>query len=442
MESFVFEVLMARKALFPTAFLIFYSSICFGSGFFTPEVGAKAVARGGAFIASCDDLSALYLNPGALSRIKGTNLYTNVNFDVMHTYYRREPYLDAVWNRNPLDVIPFFAVSSDFHLDDWTFAFGVYGPYGVTQRYPYSKPQRYAVLEANSVQIYFSLGVGWTPVKYVRLGADLIMTQFIKEDYYGYSILKDRNAKYDIEAGFMAKSDFSPAWSGGIILQPAPFFELAFSYISRTKPLLKGTLTANLPEFYGALLGYDVYKDNIEVQLDYPDQFRGGVRYIFRDIFDIEAAFSYIPWSSVSEFPVDLENETLIEDFDLALYWEDSWSYRLGGSYRLDDHWQFHGGYFWENPATPDQTLGPGGIEGNRNSFSGGITLSYFGFDATFAYAHVFMDDRQTEAPDVPGTLDDGHGKFKGSFDHIVGAVNINFEKLYYTFKGFNPAPK
>lgn len=431
---------MARKALLVVVFLLLFSSVCFGSGFFTPEVGTKAIARGGAFIAGCDDLSALYLNPGALSRIKGTNLYLNVNYDIMHTYYRREPYMNAVWNRNPLDVIPFLGVSSDFNLEDWTFAFGLYGPYGVTQRYPYNGPQRYAVLEANSVQIYYALGVGWTPFRWVRIGADLLMTQFSKEDYYGFSILKDRNPKYDIEAAFLAESDFIPSWSAGIILEPVPWVNLAFSYISRSQPILKGTLTATMPDFYSALLGYDVYEDKISVFLDYPDQFRGGIRYIYRDIFDIEAAFSYIPWSSVSKFPVDLEKEELLEDFDLELLWEDSWSYRLGGSYRINDHWQLHAGYFWENPATPDRTLGPGGIEGDRNNFSGGVTLSYFGFDFTVAYAHIFMDDRETDAPDVPGTMDDGHGRFKSSFDYIAGAFNINFEKMYYTFKGYNPA--
>lgn len=434
---------MTVRILILTALIVLIlCSFAYGSGFFTPEVGAKGIARGGAFIAGCDDLSALYLNPGALSRVKGTNLLLQVNYDIMHTYYRREPYLDAVWNRNPLDVIPYFAVSSDFRLEDWTFGFGLFGPYGVTQRYRYNGPQRYTVLETNSVQIYYALSVGWHPIKWARVGANIMMTQFSKEDYYGFSVLKDRNAEYDVTAQFLAESDFVPTWSAGVILEPVPWFNLGFSYIARSAPVLKGSLTAEMPDFYAALLGYDTYVDKISVFLDYPDQFKGGIRWIYRDIFDIEAAFSYIPWSSVDKFPVDLEKEILIEDFDLILLWEDSWSYRLGGTWRINDHWQLHGGYFYEEPATPIETAGPGGMEAERNAFSGGLTLSYFGIDLTLGYAHVFMDDREIPAPDEPGTLDDGRGKHKASFDHLAGAVNMNFEKLYYTFKGRGPKPK
>ena len=414
-------------------------SVVFASGFFTPEVGAKSAARGGAFIAACDDLTALYLNPGALSRIKGSNLLLQVNYDVMHTYYRREPYLPAVWNRNPLDVIPFLGVSTDFHLDSWTFAFGLFGPNGVTQRYRYDGPQRYSVLEANSVQIYYALAAGWQPLNWLRVGANFMMTQFSKEDYYGFSVLHDRNAKYDVEAQFLAKSDFMPTWSAGVILEPVSWFNLAFAYIAASEPDLKGALTAEMPPFYADLLGYEIYSDKIEVGIQYPDQYRGGARFIYRDIFDVELAFSFIPWSSLVSFPVDLEKEELIEDFDLELYWRDSWSYRVGSSYRIDDHWQLHAGYYFEEPATPKRTHGPGGVENDRNAFSGGMTLSYLGMDLTFSYAHVFMDDQEIPPPPVEGTLDDGRGKYKGSFDMFLGAINMNFEKMHYAFRGIRP---
>jgi long-chain fatty acid transport protein len=409
----------------------------YASGFFTPEVGARAIARGGAYIAGVEDLTAMYLNPGGLSRIKGTNMYLGTHWDVMHTYYRREPYLPAVRNRNPLDIIPFFATSSDFGLEDWTFAFGAYGPNGVTQRYPDNGPQRYSVHEANSVQLYIMGGVGWQPVRWLRLGLEGGISNLAKEDYYGFSILKDRNYKYDIKAQFLAESEFKPMWTTGVILEPVSWFHIGFSYIPRMTGVdLVGTLKADLPEFYAALLGYDEYVDKIKVTIDFPEQYRGGVRFLYRDIFDVEAAFSFIPWSVLTGFPVDLESEELMADFDLPLYWEDSWCWRFGGTYNLGDHFKFHGGYFWENPATPEETMGPGGIEGIRNAFSGGLTMTWFGMDLNFAYAHVFMDDRIVDDVSTESELDDGRGKYKAEFDHIYGSININFEKLYYTFKG------
>lgn len=434
---------MMRKSIsFFFLLTMLVSSDVFASGFFTPEVGAKAVGRGGAFIAGADDLTALYLNPGALSRVKGTDFLLQCNWDIMRTWYRREPYKDAVRNRNPIDPIQFLAISSDFRLEDWTFAIGLYGPYGVTQRYPYNGPQRYSVLEANSVQVYYALGIGWHPLRWLRIGLNGMITQFSKEDYYKYSVLGDNNPKYDVTVQFVAESDYLPTWSAGIILEPVSWFQLAFSYIAPSDPLLQGSLTAELPEFYASILGYKIYDDDITVQLNYPEQYKGGARYIFRNIFDIELAFSYIPWSKLKTFPVDLASEELIADFDLPLYWLDSWSIRLGGTARYQDHWEFHLGYFHEDPATPEKTLGPGGVEAKRDAPSIGITMKYFGLDLTFSYAHVFMEDRENANPNKDSELGDGRGKYKGSFDHLAGAININFEKVYYTFKGRGPKKK
>ena len=412
-----------------------FPGIVFASGFFTPEIGTRSVARGGAFIAACDDLTAVAINPGALSRIKGTNILLQNNHDVMHTWYRREPYLPAVYNRNPTDSIPFLAVSSDFGLDDWTFAFGGYGPFGVTQRYPDTGPQRYSVHEANSVKYNIMLGIGWQPLKWLRLGFQGGITQLSKEDYYGYSFLQDRNPKYDIKARFLAASDYLFEWTGGIILEPAPWIAIAFSYEPGMPVDLKGTVRAEMPEFYAALLGFDIYEDPIVVGIYWPPHYRGGVRWLYRDIVDFEVAFSFIPWSMLSEFPVDLEKETLLPDFDLPLMWQDSWSYRFGSTWFVNDHWRVSAGYYYEEPATPVKTLGPGGVESERNVFSGGVTLSYFGIDLDLAYAHVFMNDTINDIPNTDSALDDGRGRYKGNYDHFVGGINFNIEKMHYTMK-------
>ena len=53
------------------AVLILVPALAFGNGFYSPTVGTRASAMGGAFIGLADDYSAVYWNPAGITQIKG-----------------------------------------------------------------------------------------------------------------------------------------------------------------------------------------------------------------------------------------------------------------------------------------------------------------------------------------------------------------------------------
>lgn len=409
------------------------------SGFFHPEVGARSIARSGATVVGGNDLSAFYVNIANLANTEGTNLYLACCFDFFHTYYRREPYQKANWNSNPFDAIQFLGISSDFGLDSWTFGFAVYGPYGVTNRWSETGESRYNIIEANALQIYYSLGAAWKPTKWLRIGAKASLVNFKMINYYGFSVLGDRNPASDVVAEFSAWTEFVPSWGAGIVVAPVPdWIEVGFYYLPSFEVVVEGEITGELPDLYAAILGYGVYKDNIRLPLHYPPMYKGGIRFMYQDRFDVEFDVAFIPWTSLPYYDVDMEEGEILDDFKYPLNWQDTWNYRLGGSYRFNQHWELSAGYSYEDSAQPPSISG---VETSRNMLSTGFRMSYFGVDFDFGYMHVFQDDVETPAPgpDFESELDDGRGRYKTSYDVLIGAININFERIYKAYNGHRP---
>ncbi|MDP8225520.1 MAG: outer membrane protein transport protein [Candidatus Lernaella stagnicola] len=436
---------MRRRAFLHAAGVLLLSCVVLlpsgasASGFFHPEVGARNFARGGAAIAGGTDLACFYVNMANLAQLDGTNIYGNAAFDVFHTYYRREPYLPAVRNSNPFDPIQFMGISSDFGLDSWTFGFAVYGPYGVTNRWPEKGPQRYNIIEANVLQIYYSLGVAWNPKDWIRVGVKGSVVNFKLLNFYGFTVLGDRNQSFDVTAKFLAYTEFVPSWGAGIVLAPIPnWVEVGFSYLPEFNVTVLGEVVGEMPQLYGVLLGGRIFSDDLTLPIHYPPIYRVGTRFIYKDKGDFELALMYIPWSYLQYYDIDLEGEEVMQDFKFPLNWKDTWNYRAGGTYKFNDHWWIHGGYQFEQTANPEWISG---LETDRHIVSTGLTVRYFGMDIDFGYGHVFQDDVDTPPPPptFESELDDGRGRYKSSYDVFLGAINFNIERMYYAYHGRRP---
>jgi long-chain fatty acid transport protein len=85
------EVEMRRLALVTACAATLTPTGAWASGFEGeyPDNGARALGRGGAFVAKADDPTALYYNPAGLGLLGGTNLLLSVNLvDVTHSFQR------------------------------------------------------------------------------------------------------------------------------------------------------------------------------------------------------------------------------------------------------------------------------------------------------------------------------------------------------------------
>jgi len=409
------------------------------SGFFHPDIGPRTSARGGANVVGGDDLSAFWMNTANLANVDGTNIYLATSYEFFHTYYRREPYQGASRNINPYDNVQFAGLSSDFGLDTWTFGFGVFGPYAVTNRWKRDGPQRYNIVEANVFMPIYALTAAWNPIKYVRIGAQASLVNFRLVNEYGFSVLHDRNPEFDVIATLDAWSEFTPGYAFGIVIAPIPdWLEIGFSYNGQYDVIIEGDISAEMPKLYGTILGENPYTDKLRMDLTFPPIYRGGIRFIYKKLFDIEFASTFIPWTKLPYYDINFEKGDIIEDFKYPLEWDDTFDFRLGGTWFINEHWRLHGGAAYEQTANPPHISG---LESPRKIGAGGFTMSYFGMDFDASYMHIYQEDVETPlpGPDFASELDDGRGKYKTSYDVFVGAINFNIERMYEAFNGHRP---
>ena len=177
-----------------------------GAGFYILDTGVQTIGRGNAFVVKADDLSAVYLNPAGIAKIKGTNFKVESVWGVSNISFKREPWDKPITNKNPGDILPYAGISTDFGLKRWTFAISGYGPYGIATYYNKTGVQRYSMVDQLTVSPYIQFTTACRPVDWLYVGAGVVMVGFTKLDHYAYSMLGDDNVKYDAIAKFTATS--------------------------------------------------------------------------------------------------------------------------------------------------------------------------------------------------------------------------------------------
>jgi len=432
------NIICASKIL-GTILFLFIAGIsiqAFASGFYTPDIGAKTVGRGAAWIVGVDDLSAIYLNPAGLANVKGTNILVTNNFDVFHTWYQRTPIEHPVHNENPVDIIQLGVISSDFGLEKWTFAIGMYGPYGVAEKYDPSDPQRYSAVEIKRGQAYYMVAFGWAPMEWLRVGGGVGIGEFSEEDTYAFSAFHEGMPKYDILAHVKIHQIGNIMYAAGVQLGPFNGFETGMSYQPRTDVTLRGSVKAPLPDLFAAFVGERVYTDKMTVSLKFPDIVRFGIRQRFTRKFDLEADAVWTGWSRFKSTKIDFKKEELMEDMNTPTGWRDTWDFRLGGDYELFPRFFIRAGGWIDQSATPPSHLEPGGIEMPRVATNGGFGYKWKGVTFDFGYSHIWMEKTEVNAERLYEIkLGDPRGKYTGSYDMFVVGVNLNFNEMAEAFK-------
>ncbi len=341
-----------------------------------PDNGARALGRGGAFVAKADDPTALYYNPAGLGLLRGTNLLLSVNLvDVTHSFQRAPDIVQTNVRRSfgPIetDSAPFPAPMLIGHFDFEAlpmldFAVGVYGPSSHPNRsFPSQFPIASAVREVNGMSIdridklrgvrddalapnglivesqmllaYPTVSVAWTVTDQLRLGVSLqaaMMQATIKKAIGGVLPAVTELEFHDY---------FTPTGIIGVHYAPTSFLEFGFSLRPPISVEAEGTVTATrfaqcargpcgTPEERAdeplgpyPLEGEQVLldangqpADGVTFDFDQPMITRLGVRYVHRvgeaELFDVEFDYVHSLQSVHESFVVGFDaTQTVVE---------------------------------------------------------------------------------------------------------------------------------
>lgn len=448
-------------------------------GFEIPDNGTFALGRGGAFIVRADDPTALILNPGGLSRLSGTHILLNHVLIWENARFTRQPTdlpqgqdygfdpTAPVENERPLFPLgAMFIATTDFGLDNWTFAAGVYGPsaHG-SKEYPVDGGQRYMLTKLDSVLLYANLAVAYGVDEHWGVGLTLqyamapkVKLQLVADGSPGGQL----NAYYsgnDVEAVIDMKDMTSFSAIAGAWFRIVPEIEVALSgRIIPAKFNLEGDITLeNVPgqtQFSDAQR--EITNSSASMDITVPPSARAGVRYRHldgeREVFDVELDVVYEAWSLMENYNVDLNGEIQLftgapaPDTQIAKRWKDTVSVRLGGTVNLlDDMLQLSLGGYYETGAVPKNYEHLDFLSFDRVGLGFGVRGAVGPVRLSASYAHVFQEDRKVDEryakvyqvrPIDPCPGCDGNagwsgvpanaGKFESSYDML--AFGLEFD--------------
>lgn len=334
-------------------------------GLFTPDQGVHAQAQGGAFVASADDISALYWNPAALIHLEGWGLAAGLTLDRQPFEFQREggegrwkdchpdepecldpttedhqamlarPY-DPVTNDAPWRPIPQLGLHYRFPNKPVVLALGLTTPVAAWLDFPNIEaeastvsPARYRMVRGRTDQARIALGVAWRPVPHFTLGltGELVYLHFLQRFTVSADLGFNPNGnvedpRFDADVRFEA-TGFMPYGSIGVIASPVPeVFDIALNFQPPLPATVPGTLRLYKEAFAGIQSGsgedtktinLDTTDDDLKVRVTLPMILRGGlaVRPHPRVLIELATVIEF--WNQTTEIQASGVDAALVD---------------------------------------------------------------------------------------------------------------------------------
>lgn len=369
------------------------------SGLYFSDRGVRPLARGGAFTAGADDLGAIYYNPAGIADA-GTQILADMSWLHFTSDYQRKTRIRQVdpntgeltgteWDRthpsvrgsSPVLPIPTLAASSNFGLERFNFAVGLWAPYAAITSYPESvegepAPQRYSLLtlEGSAMAVVGAWAAyKITPELSVGAGLEALVGDF-NASVVMNACPPDRLAcagedpAYDGPAQLEVGTIVAPSGNLGAIYAPSPdirigaAFQLPFwiDAPAKVRVRMPSSPMFNLASQEG---------EDARVAFRLPWVLRTGVEYRGIEDTRVELGFVYEAWGMHDKITATPEGIVLkdvlgidyrVSTIEIPRNFRDSWSLRGGaehsfelGGYRLD----VRAGAMYERGSVPNSHL-------------------------------------------------------------------------------------
>lgn len=407
----------------------------FAGGFTFPELGTKAVGRGGAYMLGANGPELIYLNPSLLTRLNGYHLTLDASFHSMDLDYTRAGIDPRTLDENgengqPFETAsdqfgvfpePMLFMSGDFGLRDFAFGLAIYGPNAMGRReFPKDGGQRFMLLRSELLQVFYSAAAAWRhggfriggTFQYVTLDTKFVTTVSSAFSLFnsdpadeadGDDAITELNLSDSNFSGILGMGyDFDQSWSVGLT------YQLPMSFKQQGKADLRFNEESLLGQNNPTLLD-----DSATFAVDQADILRLSGRYAHivegRELFDIELMLTYEFWSRTDQFTITIAGpvqvttieQPLPEEIVIEKNWNDTLSLRLGGDYNPNDWLSLRLGGFYETAAVPEATTYLDFASFDRLGVGVGATFALGFMDVDLGYMFIKNFDRTVDEGEI-----------------------------------------
>jgi long-chain fatty acid transport protein len=407
---------LTRTIFLSTCVAMMAASAAFGSGFMIPEQGAKASSMAGAFTAIADDPSAIYYNVAGIAqqrRLAGTAGATFITFDntflgdpnnelTSGSFGRYDDHLFII--PNAYGIIPIG--------ENLTFGIGTFAAFGLRTDWEDPWVGRFISQDVNLKTASLQPSLAWQTtdgriavgagVEYRRARVTLERNQGQLNPFNG-RISDVANIYLDGEWG----SDIG--WNVGALFKPTERFRLGVSYRADMDIDIEGDadftqIPTGFPQV-DAIVAAGLPPDQaISTTIPFPAHLAVGFGYSGA-VWDIDFDVTHTTWSRFKRLLVEFEQTPAI-NLDRPQNWEDTMSFRLGGTRPVTESWDIRLGALYDQNPQPEEAVGPLLPDADRFAVSMGLGFQHGMWVADAGMLFLEFQERTTDVnpDDFTGT--------------------------------------
>lgn len=411
-----------KKSLLFTAITV-ASSQPMAAAYKVPEQSINSTALAGAYIANAHGADANYYNPAAMvfnedgASIEGD--LTVAFLSSIESENKTPGFAGSDETESETFFIPTFHYVSPI-VNDTRFGLSVVSPAGLSKRW--KGINRAFVEEFTLKTIEINPTVAYKLSDQVSIGAGLRVV-------YSEGVAKSSStANVFVPIGRDLQGD---SWDLGLNFalhyRPIENLNLAATYRTKIEPTLEGDakLTSAGPTYNGG----------VSVTLPIPAALNLAVAYTFKDRTTVELVYERTHWSAYKEldFNFDTDLPFPIDSFDdpLPKNWENTNTYRIGVTHKLNSKWTLMGGFAYDETPVPVEYASYELPDSDARIYSIGARYQYSD-DLNIGFGLLY-DDKETLKID-PGANGEALGSLSGGAKFENASAYLFTAGLNYKF--------
>jgi long-chain fatty acid transport protein len=371
-----------RKILISLVFLLLVNFL-YGGGFQVNLQCTRTLGMGHAGTALTLGPSSVFFNPGAITfttpGVQGGASLVFANISISEHAPAQTTY-----NNLPNTGTPFGLYATEKINDKLFFGLGVYTPFGSTIEYPANWFGRFALTKMALKTIFFQPTVAYKISDKISLGASYVLATG--------SVSLDKDIPAQFSDGTYASANLSSSarghgFTGGIYFEATEKLSIGLSHRSSIKVQTNGGIaTFNVPEALEEFFP----KTGFNTTLNLPSTTSLGFAYKHTEKLTLTAELNYVTWSVYDTLGFDFEiNTDRLEDQASPRLYSNSFIYRLGAQYELNEKLQLRAGAYFDMTPVGDDYITPESPDVNKIGFTTGLTYTIsekFKLEAAFLY--------------------------------------------------------
>ncbi|MFK7921520.1 MAG: OmpP1/FadL family transporter [Bacteroidia bacterium] len=343
------------------------------------------------------DASALYFNPGAAAFIDRNQLLIGSTIVFPHTEFLQQ--FPSLYQANmtqqsltPSFFYALFRMGKEGIWKDLRWGLALNTPYLTNTRWPDDWAGNQLSQEFSLTFFTLQPTISWKINSKVSVGLGVSL---------GFGSMLVRKA---LPENGPNESDANLQYSGsgnlyginaGIAIRPNDQLQLGISYKSEmTMKIDSGEARYTVPLSLQRLYP----NGNFQTQIHLPYTINAGLSYKANERVMVVAEINYQNWSTWDSLRLDFSEESQqVQDTAIVQGFKNTWSYRLGAEFELNEVLQVRIGGYYELTPVPEGLLSPELPDANRIGLSAGLGLRLIkGLQLDLAYLYEYAGERSS----------------------------------------------